>query len=80
VKLSGLIIDNGKANFVFYGPDGRKFEEPAKECKECSGTGEVSLDKPVIDYVNGGYLEEINGTCEDCEGYGYVVKDEQEES
>jgi len=80
MKFSGLEINNGKANFVFYGPEGRRFEEPARECKECSGTGEVSLDKPVIDYVNGGYLEEINGTCEDCEGYGYVVKDEQEES
>jgi hypothetical protein len=26
--------------------------------------------------VNGGYLEEVIVSCEDCEGYGYVVQDD----
>lgn len=80
MKFSGLIIDNGKANFVFYGPEGRRFEEPAVRCRECGGSGEVRGSNPVVDYVNGGYLEEVIVSCEDCDGYGYVVQDEQEES
>jgi len=80
MKFSGLEINNGKANFVFYGPEGRRFEEPAEECKVCLGSGNVDAQVPVVDYVNGGFKMAVLTTCEDCQGYGYVVKDEQEES
>ncbi len=79
MKFQGLVIGNGKAEFVFYGSEGRKFTEPAVPCKECSGTGEVEAAAPVVDYVNGGYMTAVNATCEDCQGYGYVVEDEPEE-
>ena len=79
MKFSGLVIDNGKAEFVFYGSEGRKFTEPAVPCKECNGTGDVPGSEPVVDYVNGGYLNEVTVTCEDCEGYGYVVQDDEPE-
>jgi hypothetical protein len=69
----------GRRVFVFTATDGRKWEEPAIECTICMGQGEHPADRPVVDYVNGGYIEEIIITCEDCGGYGYIPDDGEEE-
>jgi len=58
---------------------GQRWEEPAKKCTVCHGDGERMAERPVVDYVNGGFLSEVNVTCEDCEGYGYVPDHGQEE-
>ena len=41
------------------------------ECWLCEGTGNVSGERFVIDYDNGGYLVEADADCPDCSGDGY---------
>lgn len=41
-----------------------------KTCPECNGSGELEYEVPVVDYVNGGYLDTEWGPCEFCNGTG----------
>ena len=75
---TSLYITSDKAVFTFYA-HGQKWEEPAKKCITCHGDGEVTAEKAVVDYVNGGFLDECIATCEDCDGYGWVPDHGQEE-
>jgi len=75
---TSLYITSDKAVFIFYA-HGQKWEEPAKKCITCHGDGEVTAEKAVVDYVNGGFLDECIATCEDCDGYGWVPDHGQEE-
>jgi DnaJ-class molecular chaperone len=75
---TSLYITSDKAVFTFYA-HGQKWEEPAKKCITCYGDGEVTAEKAVVDYVNGGFLDECIATCEDCDGYGWVPDHGQEE-
>jgi DnaJ-class molecular chaperone len=50
-----------------------------KPCPECGGEGRREYERPVIDYVNGGYLEGYMDTCDECGGYGEVEAEEDEE-
>jgi DnaJ-class molecular chaperone len=43
-----------------------------KTCPECNGSGEIEYEVPVVDYVNGGYLDTEWGTCENCGGTGEI--------
>ena len=43
-----------------------------KTCPECNGTGFVTFERPVIDYQNGGYLEEVQDECWNCGGTGEI--------
>ena len=43
-----------------------------KTCHECNGSGELEYEVPVVDYVNGGYLDTEWGTCENCGGTGEI--------
>jgi DnaJ-class molecular chaperone len=43
-----------------------------KTCPECSGNGQLEYEVPVVDYVNGGYLDTEWGDCENCGGTGEV--------
>ena len=75
---TSLYITSDKAVFIFYA-HGQKWEEPAKKCITCYGNGEVTAEKAVVDYVNGGFLDECIVTCEDCDSYGWVPDHGQEE-
>ncbi len=80
MKFSGLVVNgDGTANFQFSLGDGRFHNEPAKPCTDCGGDGMSIGEEPVIDYVHGGYLKEVEISCETCEGYGWVVKDDGQE-
>lgn len=39
-------------------------------CKVCLGTGEVWETRAVVDWENGGYLEEVSAVCDVCDGSG----------
>ena len=39
-------------------------------CEQCEGEGYVYQEYAVVDYVNGGWLEERRRTCPECEGSG----------
>jgi DnaJ-class molecular chaperone len=42
------------------------------ECPDCEGRGEIEIDKPVRDFVNGGYLVIDYEECERCYGTGNI--------
>jgi len=46
-----------------------------EDCKHCEGTGEVMIERPVIDYEEGGYLKTYKENCEECEGSGWIVNE-----
>ena len=41
-------------------------------CSACEGSGQVYFERPVIDYENGGYLEEYLDDCRTCDGNGEI--------
>jgi len=43
-----------------------------KVCPECDGEGRLEYGKPVIDYVNGGYIDTVWDDCDECHGAGEV--------
>lgn len=49
-----------------------------KECPECLGTGEIEVDIPVVDYMNGGYIRTEIEDCPRCDGSGEVEDDEED--
>ncbi len=69
--IRSLSIKGDTAVLTFYA-HGQKWEEPAKKCSTCHGNGEVTAEKAVVDYVNGGFLTDSIATCEDCDSYGWV--------
>ena len=50
-----------------------------KVCPECGGDGELESERPVVDWMNGGYLEGYMDICHNCSGDGFV-EDEDEDS
>ena len=42
------------------------------QCSSCDGEGQVYYDFPVVDYENGGWLEQRLDACEDCNGSGFL--------
>lgn len=53
--------------------------EIVAECEECEGTGSVSSEIAVVDFMNGGYLTERIADCPECEGSGWRHLTEEEE-
>ena len=49
------------------------------ECPRCEGLGQTYYEYPVIDYENGGYLEERLDCCDDCNGSGAIEIEEEEQ-
>ena len=49
-----------------------------KQCPECGGMGQAEYERPVVDHVNGGYLEGYMDICERCDGYGEIEDDDEE--
>jgi len=47
-----------------------------EDCKDCQGTGEVMIERPVVDYEEGGYLKTYKENCEECEGSGWKVRNQ----
>ena len=41
-------------------------------CPECDGYGQYLGEKAIVDYVNGGFYDEVLVECEECEGLGEV--------
>jgi DnaJ-class molecular chaperone len=41
-------------------------------CGYCEGEGYVYHEIAVVDYVNGGWLEERRERCEECQGEGVI--------
>ena len=39
-------------------------------CPHCDGEGQYYAEVAVVDYVNGGFLDEQLVECEECNGYG----------
>ena len=52
-------------------------DEDLEDCRDCQGTGEVMIERPVIDYEEGGYLKTYQDKCEECEGSGWIIKENQ---
>ena len=46
-------------------------------CPECEGYGKGEYEKPVIDYVNGGFLDSYWDTCEKCDGLGEIEEEDE---
>jgi DnaJ-class molecular chaperone len=51
----------------------------AVNCPDCEGWGRREYDKPVVDYVNGGYIDVVWGICDSCEGSGDIEEEEEDE-
>ena len=49
------------------------------ECDFCEGTGTVSGEVAVVDFMHGGYLKSAICDCTDCDGRGYRYPTEDEE-
>tara|TARA_R110002095_G_scaffold7045_2_gene13258 strand:- start:1481 stop:1654 length:174 start_codon:yes stop_codon:yes gene_type:complete len=45
-------------------------ESKLSYCGTCYGKGVTEKDVPVIDYVNGGYIETRYEPCQECGGDG----------
>jgi len=41
-------------------------------CPHCKGEGQYYAEVAVVDYVNGGFLDEQLVECEECSGYGEI--------
>ena len=41
-------------------------------CPNCDGEGQYYAEVAVVDYVNGGFLDEQLVECEECNGYGEI--------
>ena len=41
-------------------------------CPHCDGEGQYYAEVAVVDYVNGGFLDEQLVECEECNGYGEI--------
>jgi DnaJ-class molecular chaperone len=54
-------------------------EEQMRVCPECGGAGRCDYDVPVVDYMNGGFIDTVNDTCELCDGSGEVADNYGEE-
>lgn len=39
-------------------------------CPHCKGEGEYKGEVAVVDYINGGFLDEVIVECEECDGSG----------
>ena len=50
-----------------------------KPCPECDGTGLCEYEKPVVDYMNGGFLDVVMDVCEECSGSGTIEDDGEED-
>ena len=44
-------------------------------CPHCDGEGQYCAEVAVVDYVNGGFLDEQLVECEECSGYGEIEQD-----
>ena len=44
-------------------------------CPDCKGEGQYYAEVAVVDYVNGGFLDEQMVECEECNGYGEIKQD-----
>ena len=40
------------------------------ECEDCAGTGMILTTHSIVDPVRGGYEEEYEELCQNCEGEG----------
>ena len=49
-----------------------------KLCPECGGYGELEYERPVVNWMHGGYLEGYMDTCDKCDGEGYVEDEDAE--
>ena len=47
-----------------------------KKCDKCDGLGYVDETRDCVDYVNGGYQDEVLNTCPECCGLGEVSDDD----
>lgn len=80
--MSELGIGATRINKVLYSANGKhvfkysvgasRWEVPARECSYCIGKGEVDVDMPRVDFLNGGWLDGGLQTCDRCGGFGYV--------
>jgi DnaJ-class molecular chaperone len=50
-----------------------------RTCPQCDGEGVCAYEEAVVDYENGGYLEEVIDTCDMCHGSGEVDDEEENE-
>lgn len=48
-------------------------------CPECGGDGQYEVDKPVIDYVHGGYIDNDVVECHLCGGSGEIIIEREDE-
>lgn len=48
-------------------------------CEYCQGSGVAYRDRWRNDYINGGYIEEVETICSHCEGDGTVIVSEGED-
>ena len=44
------------------------------ECPQCHGKTFVIRDRPVADYMRGGYIDAVSEVCDLCEGFGTIVE------
>ena len=44
-------------------------------CPHCDGEGQYYAEVAVVDYVNGGFLDEQLVECEECNGSGEIEQD-----
>lgn len=50
------------------------------ECPECGGDGRCEYDKPVVDWVRGGFIDTVVDECETCHGFGKIeIEDEDDD-
>ena len=48
------------------------------KCPDCESWGRCEYEKPVVDYVNGGFLDTVWDTCENCDGSGEIEEEDEE--
>lgn len=49
------------------------------KCSKCAGEGIIYIEFPVVDWMNGGFLDERQETCNVCCGDGVVEFEEEED-
>lgn len=47
-------------------------------CPECGGYGEIEEDRPVVDWVHGGYIDGSISVCPVCDGNGEIDDEDNE--
>jgi hypothetical protein len=78
MTAEAIHLPESTSEMFVYQPVG-DLDRAMKTCPQCDGEGTCAYEEAVVDYVHGGYLQEVYGECDMCYGSGEVDDEEEEQ-